>query len=268
MNANAAIDADITALASAAALAEEALALHRDALLVLTDGWRSESGCAAKDLILRQCDDAAELVTALQEVTADFKSLREDAADAQYAQTTARLNERPQPGFESLSTMPAYAAPAAAAAPGMNWPSGGLPNVGGALVGLVAQIADALIPEGADTSPPAEPPDEVNPPARHAAVPTDASVIRPVPPPVPVPELPTPVNPPVSQPQSSPEPPLLAAERPPEPESAPPAATVEPPVEPVPPQPAAPADPAEPEPSADPQTPCEIAADELPQVGE
>lgn len=266
-----AIDADATALTSASMLAEEALALHHDAVALLAEGWSSESACAADDLLRQQIVVGAELVAALHEAAAEFRSLRgvieESGSVPDMGQTAARLNERPTPSLQAPAPQPSYAGPAA-------WPSSvpsisPLPDLAGALVGLVATAADALSPDSVD--PPGGPPDDVpvGPPADspdEKAGPTlRATVVgEPVTPspatPAAVP--PTPALPDWPQPRPRPEPPLLAAERPAEPDPTP-----APEPTPVPPQlPAEPAptrSPAE----SNPSTPCEIAADELPQVG-
>ncbi len=195
----------------------------------------------------------------------------------------------------------AFSAPS----PAMNWPAsmpnfggaapnfgGAMPNLGGAIAGLVAQVVDALAdgppaevePVGDALSdvnddarsaddkelldkpaadmkqtvaqPDSSPEPVVNPvpepspaPAAESAEPEPAAIAPSVPSaPEPPPPPPTPVSPaPVSPPA---EPPLLAAELP--------AQSVAP-MQPI--QPSAPL--AEPS-----QTPCEIAADQLPQVGQ
>lgn len=268
-----AIDADAAALATASMLAEDALALHREAEALLAEGWSSESGCAAGDLLRQQIADGTELVAALHDAAEEFRSLRgvveESGSVPDLSQTAVRLNERPTPSLQAPAPQPSYAGSAA-------WPSSvppvpPLPDLAGALVGLVATAADALSPDSVDPSgsppddapddapvgPPADPPDEKAGPTPRAAV--VGEPITPPPPPAAVP--PTPAVPEWPQPQ--PEPPLLAAERPPESDPIP---APEPP--PVPPQ--SPAEPAPPQSPAeqDPNTPCEIAADELPQVGQ
>jgi hypothetical protein len=285
-----AIDADATALASAGALTADALALHRDALALLTEGWDSESGSTAADLIRRQCGDAAELVAALHGAAAEFRSLRDifeeagsvphtepDTAaahpDQNYALTAARLNDRPQPSFEAPA-VPPTSPPTPTA-----WPSGAMsvpvpvpmpapvPGFGGALVSLIAQAADALSADAVDTSQvvdpvvTADPAKEVTasphrstvaptplPPAlpRDEATPAPANDPVPQPDPPPQPQLEPQLQPelqPELQPQAEPEPPLLTAERPAQPETPPAEVT-------------------------DARTPCEIAVDELPQVGQ
>ena len=264
----AAIEADAAALAAASALAEEALALQREAIAVLTEGWSSESGSAAVDLLRQQGGDGADLVAALHCAAAEFRSLR-DALEVggsvpDVAQTTARINDRPQPNFPALAPPPGFPGPTAWPGSG---PSAALPDFGGVIAGLVAAAADALSPDGVAGPPPADPveTDPGTPPPRPPAVPeVRAQQIPEIPA---APSLPPEINDPVPrsepQPQAEPEPqrqpqpepapapevPLLAAERPPEPPAAP-LPTPAPPPE-----------------SVQPRTPCEIAADELPQVG-
>lgn len=120
---------------------------------------------------------------------------------------------------------------AAAPAPPMNWPSVPLPAIpdfGGAIGNLLASAIDAF--NGSDAA--------VADVAEVTAAKDPVAVPQPPPPPVPTPAEQT-VAP---VPQSAP--PLLAAEIPP------------------------PADPIAPQGPAADRTPCEIAADELPQVGE
>ena len=346
-----ALDADSAALAAAGSVAEEALALHRQALAVLTEGWRGGSSSAADDLLRQQCAEAADVVTALHGAAGELRSLRQRLADLRdekvdaairiddrraaerpawlaharaamddgadpeaieairreiapyvasdirsdwmaamqsgtesvagaYGDTAARLSDRPMPRFDSPQPS-AYAGPMtplASPQPVPAWPSGAtqsaLPNLGGALVGLVAQIAEAL---GPDVGIPAD-----IPAANHADSTTDSSVDGPAdrrqadPPPRPDP-VGRPVPPqaaaatsllpasaaPESQvdvappplPPAPPPPDLLAAERPPEPEV---------PHEPAPALDAGPAS----DMAGAAETPCEIAADELPQVGQ
>lgn len=164
--------------------------------------------------------------------------------------------------------------PAAAPIAPSSWPSAELPDLGGTLVGLVAQIAQALgsygeagdagetVPMDADGGRPPLPAPQPDPVDSHpqpgAAASGQAGGAVPEspvpPPPVPIP----PPAPPATQPPVPAEGPPLAAERPADP---PPAAP--PPVNP---QPGA--APAEPPPAAPPRKPCEIAADALAQVGE
>ena len=62
-----ALDADGAALSAAAAAAEEALGVQREALDVLTEAWRGVSGSGAADFVARNCEAAAEVVTALRD---------------------------------------------------------------------------------------------------------------------------------------------------------------------------------------------------------
>jgi hypothetical protein len=269
-----ALDADCSALAAAGSVAEEALALHCEALAILEQGWHSQSGSAATDVLRRQCGEAAELVTALHDATGDFRALRDAAeygVDASTAQPSNRLSDRPPAQFETAEPFlfgsaaapapapPPVPPPAPAWTPGTAEPP--LPDLGGALVGLVAQIADAVsslsAEEGAglEAAQPTDPP--ADPPAESSAAP-------------PKPESPAvpPVSPPVqfvgpSAPPESPPPPLLAAERPPDPPPEPGPASP-----PVPEVAAAPPESPPESPPEDPRTPCEIAADALPQVGQ
>ena len=275
-----ALEADCAALAAAGSLAEEALALHREALAILEQGWHSQSGSAATDALRRQCGEAAELVTAVHDATGDFRALR-DAAEYGVATSTDqpynRLNDRPPAQFDTaepflfggaaaapvpapMQPMPPVAPPPP---PSPAWtPSTAappLPDLGGALVGLVAQIADAVSSISADegagleTELPTEPPTE-SPTESPTGPPTESPAAPPKP------EFPA--GPPVSPPVIA-APPLLAAERPPDP---PPETRPDSP--PAPEVPAAPVAPALEQPPEDPKTPCEIAADALPQVGQ
>lgn len=130
-----------------------------------------------------------------------------------------------------LASQPNGAAAAASPAAPMSWPPVPLPAIpdfGGTIGNLVASAIDAF---GGSDATPADTADIT-------AAKDPVAVPQPPPPPVPTPGAQT-VAP---VPQSAP--PLLAAEMPP-------------PADPVP----------APEPTAE-RTPCEIAADELPQVGE
>jgi len=303
-----ALAADSAALSSAGSAAEEALALHRFALAVLDDGWRGESGSTAIDLVRRQCGEAANLVEALHGAAAELRALRDslppaaagydgDLVDAEggyaqapgYAEAAARLSDRAAPVFAAPAppippaalTSPMPLSPAMAPAPAMSaWPSSpgslpmpnlgaaAFPNLGSTVAGLVAQVADALssdTPEAgspAAATPDAEPVDKSNatsPPAqRETAAREPAPALPPQPPALPAAAVP-PSRPDgvVPQQESAPSP-LLAAELPPPPGSSP---------TPPPPEPAPPPGPA-PAVAADTKTPCEIAADELPQVGQ
>lgn len=232
----AALEAERVAMTAAAAMAEDALSLQREALAVLAEGWDGQSGSAAADLLSRQCADGADMVAAMQEVAGELALLRDSLADP--GDTAAARAAR------------AYGeSPFGSGVPTAPWgPTGiplpALPDFGGALAGLVGQITEAIgTAELAGEIPaeiPAGPPEPPEPPeAVREAVETvpDPGVTHsgPVEPPAPVP-----VEPPGP----------LAAEAP----------VVSPPIqEPVVVQP--------PEMEPEPATPCEIAADELPQVG-
>lgn len=289
-----ALDADGAALSAAGSAAEEALALHRQALAVLEDGWRSESGSAATEVVRRQCAQAADLVDALHGAAAELRALRYTldpigAAASQFDPLTgdplaadpsagdplaadqlaadplaAGLADRVAPRFETpVATLPPPAPPSAPWSSGFGsgvGPVGRLPDFGGVLAGLVNQIADVLsvdhaqpadgtvndedpVPSrqrplieeisaaelGSSAGEPAAAPPERLSPVQETAASTPAATT------LPESRLPQPQSPP---PQAPPE--LLAAELPPAPrESAP-----------------------------DGETPCDIAVDELPQVGE
>ena len=274
-----ALDADCAALAAAGSVAEEALALHCEALAILEQGWHSQSGSAATDVLRRQCGEAAELVTALHDATGDFRALRDAAeygAVASTAEPYNRLSDRPPTQFETAEPFffggaaapvpPPVPPPAPVWTPATAVPP--LPDLGGALVGLVAQIAEAVslisVEEGADlgtaestaqrTDPPTDPPPIAAPPKPESpAVPPVSPPVQFVGPSAP----PEPAPPPIAAP-----PPLLAAERPPDPPPEPRPASP-----PAPEVPAAPPEPPPEPPPEDPKTPCEIAADALPQVG-
>lgn len=179
-----ALDADCAALAAAGSVAEEALALHCEALAILEQGWHSQSGSAATDVLRRQCGEAAELVTALHDATGDFRALRDAAeygAVASTAEPYNRLNDRPSAQFETAEPFffggaaapvpPQVPPPAPAWTPGTAVPP--LPDLGGALVGLVAQIADAVsslsAEEGADLGTAEPPPEDPKTPCEIAA---------------------------------------------------------------------------------------------------
>ena len=318
---------DRAALTAAADAAEEALACHRDALTALAEGWRSETGSSATELLQQQCAEATDIVAALRRAAAELTWLNDGWADSGGGAATVRAEGVPTAGYPAaeapfgpagipasghadadpaLPPVPSAAVPAEACAAsswagqagGGTWstapmsappapmivPPGGsapaLPDLGGALVGLVAQIAQALgsytdVPgsgpvESTAGSPP--PPDraEPRPPARHPdpmdktgvippSVPDSAVPKSAVPQPLPLPQPPT-VTPPPPPPE------LLAAERPPDP--AVPASPASPPVAvPAPETPPAPVI-AAPAQTPQPETPCEIAADELAKAGE
>jgi len=233
--------ADSAALAGAASAAEEALRLEREALAVLRDGWSSDSGSAAADFIESHCRAGEAVVAALRHAADVLGSLGDTLLTVPPGDpaTLARDQAHAQLGERAPSAFPAPDAPAApASAPAMNWPAIPTPpDVGGAIAGLVAQVVDAL---GTD---PADPPDAAPADSAPAGEPqtrpdTVAEVTKP---PAVIPPVPEPVAPPAPAPAPvAPAPvdpaPLLAAEVPP------------------------------PEPVE--RTPCEIAADELPQVGQ
>ena len=239
---------DSLALASAASAAEEALRLEREALSVLRDSWDGESATAATDFIDSHCREGEAVVSALRRAAAVLASLGDpldgpgDPVTSGADQIEAGLADRSPSNF-AAPMPPAAPAPA----PAMNWPSSGmstLPDLGGALADLIAQAADSLS-AGADSGaadpgvtdsggpdiPSEDPPvDAAAPSAPDPGTDESAAVI-----PEPVPAAPAS---------------LLPAEVPP----ADPAPLVagEPPTEPPVPD----------------RTPCEIAADELPQVGQ
>ena len=75
------LEAERVAVTAAAAMAEDALSLQREALAVLVEGWDGQSGSAAADLLSRQCADRADVVTAMQEVAGELALLRDSLAD-------------------------------------------------------------------------------------------------------------------------------------------------------------------------------------------
>ena len=278
MTTGAALDslgADSAALSAAAAAAEDALCLQREALAVLAEGWGGESGSSAVDLLQQQCAEGLGVMTELQRVAGQMSAGTSAGTSALWgrladgsgpgafqAPVPAAPPHQPQvaPPFQT-APLPAPALPA--------WtPSGmALPDIGGALMGLVAQIADSL-GSGLSSGTPVDaalgvPPEDD--PAGPAAAPQHDSPVAATPVAAPPPAEPLtaqPAAPPVAQPVAQPvEPPaapvetavtpdpvpLLSAELPP-PVGTPPL-TVN--TESVP----------------EPATPCEIAADELPQVG-
>lgn len=293
----AAVDSERAALTAAVAIAEDALALHHEALILIAEGWRSESGSAATDLLHQQYAEAAALVAALHDTAGELRSLQDSLEApgspridaAAYDRVYAGLTERPTPRFAT----PASAAPPSqppvppesqlsAQSQAQQLPTvtpGGFSplNVGAALAGLAFQIAglasqaDSYAAGGASGVTDNTDPDPVEPArserkpsprrdrdaARHTApaVPRGTPVALQKPPPA------RPETPAVAAPPEPPVGPLLAAERPLEPQadtSPGPAAAES--------QPALQAPGVAPAP--DPRTPCEIAADELPQVGQ
>jgi hypothetical protein len=250
------VDADSSALAAAAVAAEEALCLQREALCVLCEGWGGESGSAAVDLVGRQCVEGSGVVAELHRVAGEL-ALLADRAD--------EVSDRRPPAAAVGDPGAAPAAqpmPAAAPAPPA-WPAAGMalpaaPGLGGSLVGLAAQIAE-LLGDGPDLAveePFEEPAEE--PVEESADLTGEPAVSRPVPGPAESPPAPVVTPAFVSEPVvPQPDPPSgAAAAVPPVPDPEPLlAAEVPPPVI------------GATEPVADPATPCEIAADELPQVG-
>jgi len=284
-----ALDSDIAALAAAAVTSEEAVRVQREALDALAAGWHGGSGSNAVDFVSRHCETAGSVVAALRDGAAELNALSEklghvvdakvgtalrgdwvlsrspDDSTMAYDTAVTRLGELPVPRFETplaptrptfdpMAPDPSRPAPASPsmppqqAVPGWNpgSPSVGLPNFGGSLAGLINQIAQALGSYSDIT--PSDAPQSDAPPG-----PTKDSVAD--------------VKPVVQEEQSAAEAPL-AAEAPPAAEvTAPAVDAAQPPPTPAtlptPPTPAA-------EPAAvdDTATPCEIAADELPQVGQ
>lgn len=160
------------------------------------------------------------------------------------------------------------------------WQTGGavpaLPDLGAALVGLVAQIAQTLGPYAETPGPvPGEDPvdqqppsaeAEPRPPHRKPPLPVQLSTDPPSLPESAVPKSIAPQPQPPAQTPADPSPDLLAAERPPDP-GVPPKQPPPPVSAAVPQTPPAPVTPP-PAPAVETETPCEIAADELPKVGE
>lgn len=296
-----ALDFDSAALAAAAVNSEQAARVQREALDALTAGWHGGSGSRAVEFLARHCESSDRVVAALRDGAAELTALSEklghvvdakvDAAlsgdwaasrspdDSTTAFDTAvnRLGELPVPRFETplvptpptpptfdpmvpvTGMVPDPSRPAPSpippqqAAPG--WDPGlsgvGLPNLGGSLAGLINQIAQALGPYSdtpvsdtsqSDTSQSDAPPKPTN---------DSVADVKPV-----APEQQSPVDaaPPVDAP-------LAAEVTSPAITAVQPSAT--PPIPPAPPAP-----PAEPAATDDTATPCEIAADELPQVGQ
>jgi len=337
-----ALAVDSAALDAAASIAEEALACHREALILLAEGWQSETGSAIRDFMDRQCVHASDVVDALRGAPGvvetppdacvdwggdrapvrtagptDAGPLPPDTAGSAADPANPMVLPAPTPGPVPPSTGQAPASPwtmpaspwtmPTAADP--TWASAGLPgglptapaapalpDLGGTLAGLVAEIAQAL-GSYADVAPSVEPPSSPADPSADAPMGTDNHSTGPIVPdpapataltdsatPRPEPAAPAgapatapPLGPTATGPTSTPSPPeplppappeLLAAERAPDPRStgapapAPDAAApAPPPAYPTPDEPAAAQPPAE-------TTPCEIAADELPKVGE
>ena len=196
-----------------------------------------------------------------------------EAATAVPAASLASVPWATQAGGGSWAAPPSTAPSATPA-----WQPGGsvpaLPDLGGALVGLVAQIAQTLGPyAGNAETRPAEVPAEKPPLAKadprrlhRKAPPVTPSAVPAGLPDSAVPKSAAPQPQPATPTPSAPTPELLAAERQPEPGQPPepPPVPVGAPVPQVPPVPDAPP----PAPAEGARTPCEIAADELPKVGE
>lgn len=239
---------DSAALASAASAAEEALQLEREALSVLRDTWTGESATAAIDFLDAHCREGEAVVSALRHAAAVL-SVAGDSTDLLGEPIDAGLADRPPANFSAPVPPPVAAAPAAA--PAMNWPTGGssaLPDIGSAIADLIAQAADSLSADSLSA-------DSLNADALSAdpvLADPPADSTKPVAPD-------PPVEPPVAEPAPAPPAtvaapleslPLLGAEVPPS-------------------QPSPPAEvPAPTQASVPESTPCEIAADELPQIGQ
>lgn len=288
-----ALAADAAALASAAGASEEALLVQRAALEVMTEGWRGGSGHGAVEFLSRHCSASAELVAALRDAAAILTTLGANlehavgvkvdaalcgdwtqatrtpaAAVAVYDEAIAGLGAVPLPRFEiplapqppaaagsppdsgpAPPPMPLSAQPAASSAP-PGLPALALPNVGGSLAELITTLAQALgsYSDVAPLDDPLDAPMSPDPVAEAKPVAPEQVRLADEPPP---PDEPPPLDetPPADEPPPTGEP--LAAEElvpvpaPPDTEVAAEAATAD-----------------------DADTPCEIAADELPQVGQ
>jgi len=298
------LEADSAALAAAASMSEEALHLLHQALDVLIEGWRGGSGSGAVDFVARHCAAAMAVIAEFRNGARVLSSLSEnlgravdskvdavlaDGISAEWAATNSsaaaydealtRLGELPSPRFETPlppaapTTDPGPSRPVATPSPlpssmpaqqtAPSWtpglppaglPTAGLPNFGGALAGLINQIAQALgpysdAPADSFTAPQDEP--------RDAKAPADPVAADPAPT-DPVAE----VKPVAAERQSAADAPLAAEVPPP---AGPASEPAEPPTAEPPPTPTPPAAPAA---TVDTATPCEIAADELPQVGQ
>ena len=313
------LDADAAVLTAASAGAEEALHVHREALDLLSHGWRGGSGSGAGEFLARPSAAAAEVIVSLRSAAVALSALRADLehlvdakvdvarsgdfsavagsgteAEVAYDVAISRLGELPAPRFQTPARLAELTprqpppvppapqpspdqAPAAAPAPtsgplpspGQGWLSGapfgappGIPDLGGSLAGLVTWIAQTLgshadppttggIVDTTDFATPEDPVDKVKSvaPEQHSSPTT-----------LPVADVPAPVAEVPARVAEVPAP-VLAAEAPPaETPAAPSPPPAEAPVAPPPP----PAQPA----VTDVATPCEIAADELPRVGQ
>ena len=91
-----ALDADIRAVASAAAAAEEALRIERQALEILSQGWGGQSGSAAAEFVTRQCAAAAMVTAALHDAAEVLIRLRRSLAVGvdRKVDTTVRIGDR------------------------------------------------------------------------------------------------------------------------------------------------------------------------------
>ncbi len=284
-----ALAADAAALASAAGASEEALLFQRAALEVMTEGWRGGSGYGAVEFLSRHCSASAELVAALRDAAAILTTLGaklEDAvrvkvdaalcgdwtestrtpaaAVAVYDEAITGLGAVSLPRFEiplapqppaavgspadsgpAPPPMPLSAQPSASSAP-PGLPAIALPNVGGSLAELITTLAQAL-GSYSDVAPLDDPLDEPTVAPEQVRLAAEASPPDEPPPPdeAPPPDAPPPADapPPTGEPLAAEE--FLPAPAPPDTEVPAEAATAD---------------------SAD--TPCEIAADELPQVGQ
>lgn len=288
------LDADGAALTGAAVAGDEAIRAARDALTTLREAWQGPAAAAAVGAVEAQCQAAADLVVGLRDAAAALQSLREhlaqvvdakveaalrmdperephadsdvgtewvnamrsasDEVAAAYDEAIGRLSRRP--GEEFTGSAPQVGPPVASPSlPSLGLPAGfgaGLPAVLPALLAGVAEIADA-VSDRAGALEPEVVGSAIEPAEPEPAAPTD----RPEPEPEPEPE-------PVDEPSLPPEPKAVAGPAPvaePTPEPAP-VAEPEPDPEPE------PMAVAETPPAAGERTPCEIAADELPQVGD
>ena len=113
---------DSAALAAAADAAEEALACHRDALAALAEGWRSETGSSATDLLHRQCAEATDIVAALRRAARTLAMLSDGCAGPAAGKAAAavrdegvRTDEHPSAGSPAVE---ASSGPAGAPASG------------------------------------------------------------------------------------------------------------------------------------------------------
>ncbi len=290
---------DSAALEAAASIAEEALACHREALILVAEGWQSETGSAIAEFMDRQCSQATDVVDALRRASGSMPAAPDtwtdpgsepvggrsvDPADAPppSAETTGPATAPvdattpaapPAPGPVSPWTgqvpspwagqvpSPWAAAPVAADVP---WAAGSspaglptppaIPDFGGALVGLVSEIAQALgsyAEPGPSTAPSADDPVGAVDPVTDAPGNPDTAASRDTPPTAPAtddvsaqigPAAPgsastaapsigsvdpaaTPSGSPPGVPLPSATTELLAAERPPEPGTAAPTAS-------------------------------------------